>query len=299
MDRSSLTRYIWLSIAASIVTIIIKTAAWYLTDSVGLLSDAIESVINLLASVMAMWMFKIAILPPDENHEFGHGKAEYFSSFAEGLLILVAAGGIIYTAVDRFFNPQPIEQLGIGLAISFVAAVINFVVARILLKAGEKHRSITLEADSHHLMTDVWTSVGVIAGVGIAGITGWVRLDSIVAFLVGINIIVTAYKILKRSVSGLMDASLSAQELDIIESVFEKYREMGIKFHALLTRQGAFRRFVSVHILVSGDMSVHDAHHIADDVEADIRRALKNTVVFTHLEPADDKISFDDIKLDR
>jgi len=299
MDRSSLTRYIWLSIAASIVTIIIKTAAWYLTDSVGLLSDAIESVINLLASVMAMWMFKIAILPPDENHEFGHGKAEYFSSFAEGLLILVAAGGIIYTAVDRFFNPQPIEQLGIGLAISFVAAVINFVVARILLKAGEKHRSITLEADSHHLMTDVWTSVGVIAGVGIAGITGWVRLDSIVAFLVGINIIVTAYKIIKRSVSGLMDASLSAQELDIIESVFEKYREMGIKFHALLTRQGAFRRFVSVHILVSGDMSVHDAHHIADDVEADIRRALKNTVVFTHLEPADDKISFDDIKLDR
>ncbi|MCL2154679.1 MAG: cation diffusion facilitator family transporter [Leptospirales bacterium] len=299
MDRSFIIRYIRLSIAAAIFTIFLKSAAWYLTGSVGLLSDAFESVINLLAAIMAMVMLKIAHLPPDENHEFGHGKAEYFSSFVEGILILIAAVGIIYTAVVRFFDPQQIEQLGIGLLVSFTAAAINFVVARILLKAGKKYRSITLESDSYHLMTDVWTSAGVIIGVGIAGITGWVRLDSIVAFLVGINIIVMAYKIIKRSVAGLMDASLSSHELEIIESVFDGYRKKGIIFHALLTRQGAFRRFVSVHVLVSNEMTVHDAHHIADNIEEDIRKALKNTVVFTHLEPLEDEISFDDITIDR
>ena len=299
MDRSFLTRYIWFSIAAAIFTIFLKSAAWYLTGSVGLLSDALESVINLLAAIMAMAMLKIAHLPPDENHEFGHGKAEYFSSFVEGILILIAAAGIIYAAIVRFFAPQQIDQLGIGLIISFIAAAINFVVAKILLKAGEKYRSITLEADSYHLMTDVWTSVGVIIGVGLAGITGWVRLDSIVAFLVGINIIVMAYKIIKRSVAGLMDASLSTHELEIIESVFDGYRKKGIKFHALLTRRGASRRFVSVHVLVSNEMTVHDAHHIADNIEEDIRKALKNTVVFTHLEPLEDEISFDDITIDR
>jgi cation diffusion facilitator family transporter len=282
-----------------VFTIILKCAAWYLTGSVGLLSDAIESVINLLAAIMAMAMLKIAVLPPDKNHEFGHGKAEYFSSLVEGILILIAAGGIIYTAVKRFIDPQQIEQLGIGLIISFIAAAINFVVARILLKAGKKYRSITLEADSHHLMTDVWTSAGVIIGVGIAGITGWVRLDSVVAFLVGINIIVIAYKFIKRTVAGLMDASLSSHELDIIESVFDEYRKKGIKFHALLTRQGASRRFVSVHVLVPGNMTVHDAHHIVEDIEEDIRRVLKYTVVFTHLEPIEDEISFNDITLDR
>ena len=292
-------RYIWLSVAASIVTIIIKTAAWYLTGSVGLLSDALESIVNILAASMAMAMIRIASLPPDEKHEFGHGKAEYFSSLIEGILILIAAAGIIYTAVVRFFDPHPIKQLGIGLLASFIAAAINFVVARILLKAGKKYRSITLEADSQHLMTDVWTSIGVIAGVGIAGVTGWVRLDSIVALLVGINIIVMSYKILKRSVEGLMDASLPAFELEIIESVFDEYRKKGIKFHALLTRQGAARRFVSVHVLVPDEMTVDDAHHIADDIEEDIRKALRDTVVFTHIEPIGDEISLDDIKLDR
>jgi len=299
MNRSFLLRYIRLSIAASIAVIFIKTAAWYLTGSVGLLSDAVESVINLIAGVMAMVMFKISVLPPDKNHEYGHDKAEYFSSLIEGILILTASVGIICTAVVRFIDPQPIEKLGIGLIVSFIAAAINFVVARILLKAGRKYSSITLEADSYHLMADVWTSVGVIAGVGIAGITGWVRLDSMVAFLVGINIIVIAYKIIRRSVSCLMDTSLSSYELGIIESVLDEYRKKGIKFHALLTRQAASRRFVSVHVLVSDEMTVHDAHHIADNIEADIRAALKDAVVFTHLEPAGDEISLDDIKLDR
>jgi len=299
MNRGFLTRYIWLSIAAALATISLKTGAWYLTGSVGLLSDAMESVINLLAALMAMGMLRIAILPPDKNHEFGHGKAEYFSSFVEGLLIMVAAAGIAYTAGERFLNPQPLEKLGIGLIVSVIATVINFTVAKILLSAGKEYRSITLEADSHHLMTDVWTSVAVIGGVGAVGLTGWLKLDSIVAFGVALNILYTAFKIIKRSVEGLMDASLSPQEFDIIESVLSEYRKQGIQFHALLTRQGASRRFVSVHVLVSGNMTVHDAHHIAENIEKDIRNALKDTVVFTHIEPVDDEISLDDIQLDR
>jgi cation diffusion facilitator family transporter len=299
MSRVVLTRYIWLSIAAAVATIGLKTGAWYLTGSVGLLSDAVESVINLIAAVMAMIMLKISMLPPDSNHEFGHGKAEYFSSLAEGLLIMAAAGGIAYTAAERFINPRPVEQIGVGLFVSLIATVINFTVSRILLTAGKKYRSITLEADAHHLMTDVWTSVAVIGGVGAVGLTGWLKLDSIVAFAVSLNILWTAFAIIKRSVAGLMDASLSIQELDVIERVLSVYRERGVQFHALLTRQGASRRFVSMHILVPGSMSVHDAHHIAEDVERDIRKALPDTVVFTHIEPVDDEISFVDIPIDR
>ncbi|HNX22649.1 MAG TPA: cation diffusion facilitator family transporter [Spirochaetota bacterium] len=299
MNRSFLTRYIWLSIAAALTTIILKTGAWYMTGSVGLLSDALESIINLLAALMAMAMLRIAILPPDKNHEFGHGKAEYFSSFVEGLLIMFAAACIAYTAVERFLNPQPLEKLGIGLFVSVIATIINFIVAGILLSAGKKYRSITLEADSHHLMTDVWTSVAVIGGVGAVGLTGWLKLDSIVAFAVAMNILRTAYKIIRRSVEGLMDASLSPQEQETIESVLSGYRKQGIQFHALLTRQGASRRFVSVHVLVPGNFSVHDAHHIAENIEKDIRNALRDTVVFTHIEPVEDEISLDDIPLDR
>jgi cation diffusion facilitator family transporter len=299
MNRSFLTRYVWLSIAAALATIILKAGAWYLTGSVGLLSDAIESVINLIAALMAMAMLKISILPPDKNHKFGHGKAEYFSSLVEGILIMVAAAGIAYTAGVRFLNPQPLEKLGIGIVVSLAATLINFIVARILLSVGRKYRSITLEADSHHLMTDVWTSVAVIGGVGAVGLTGWLKLDSIVAFAVAMNILWTAFTIIKRSVEGLMDASLSMEEHAVIESVLSAYRKQGVQFHALLTRQGASRRFVSVHVLVPGSMSVHDAHHIAENIEIDIRNALSDTVVFTHIEPADDEISLDDIPLDR
>jgi len=299
MDRNFLTRYIWLSIAAALSTIILKAGAWYLTGSVGLLSDAIESVINLIAAMMAMVMMRIAVLPPDNNHKFGHGKAEYFSSLVEGLLIMVASAGIAYTAVLRFLDPKRLEQLGIGLFISFVASIINFAVSKVLLSAGKKYRSITLEADSHHLMTDVWTSVAVIGGVGAVGLTGWLKLDSIVAILVAMNILWTAYSIIRRSVEGLMDASLSPQEQEIIETVLSQYGKYGIQFHALLTRQGAARRFVSMHVLVPGNMSVHDAHHIAENIENDIREALPDTVVFTHVEPVDDEISLDDIQLDR
>ncbi len=298
MNRSFLTGYIWLSIAASIATLLLKTGAWYLTGSVGLLSDAIESIINLVAAIMAMVMMRIALLPPDKNHKFGHGKAEYFSSLVEGVLIMVAAVAIGWTSVERFLNPRPIDQLGVGLFVSLIATIVNFTVARILLSAGKKHRSITLEADAHHLMTDVWTSIAVIGGVGAVGITGWLKLDSIVAFAVALNICWTAFSIIKRSVEGLMDSSLSQQEQETIEKVLSEYRKQGIQFHALLTRQGAARRFVSMHVLVPGKMTVHDAHHIADTIEKDIRKALPDTVVFTHVEPVDDEISLDDIQLD-
>lgn len=299
MERSSLTKYAWLSIAAALATIALKTGAYFLTGSVGLLSDALESVVNLVAAVMALAMLTIAARPPDESHVYGHGKAEYFSSTVEGILIFVAAGGIMYTAIERLINPRPLEQLGLGLAVSLVAGLINLVVARILLSAGKLNRSITLEADAHHLMTDVWTSVAVIGGVGAAWLTNWLWLDAVVAIGVALNITWTAYQLIRRSVEGLMDASLPDLELKQIEAVLDSYRRKGFGFHALLTRRGAARRFISVHVLVPGEMTVHDAHHLAEEIESDIRQAVPDSVVITHLEPLDDEISLEDIAIDR
>ena len=299
MKRASLTRYAWLSIAAAVTTITLKAGAYVLTGSVGLLSDAIESVVNLLAAIMALSMLTIAARPEDESHTYGHGKAEYFSSNVEGVLILVAAAGIAATAIERLFNPREIEQVGIGLSVTVVATLVNFVVARILLKASGKHGSITLEADGHHLMTDVWTSVGVVAGVGAVGLTGWTILDPLIALAVAANIIYTGIKLIRRSIAGLMDASLSEEEMQSVEDVLEKYREKGIDFHALRTRQAGARHFISVHVLVPGDWTVHDAHHIAENIEEDIRVAVQNSVAFTHLEPIEDEISHYDIGLDR
>ncbi len=298
-NRAWLTRFAWLSIAAAAATIALKTIAYVLTGSVGLLSDAIESIINLVAAVVALGMLSIAARPPDESHLYGHGKAEYFSSSLEGLLILAAAGGIAWTAIQRLIHPRELEQLGLGLTVSAVAAVINFAVARVLLAAGKRHRSITLEADAHHLMTDVWTSVGVISGVGVVALTGWQVLDPLMALVVSANIIWTGFNLLSRSVAGLMDASLPQKDRQAIETVLAKYRERGIQFHALLTRQAASRRFISVHVLVPGDWTVHDSHHIAEDIERDIRHAVGDANVFTHLEPVEDEISMHDIPLDR
>jgi cation diffusion facilitator family transporter len=299
MNRPSLTRYAWLSIAAALTTIALKAGAYWLTGSVGLLSDAIESIVNLLAAIMALSMLMIAARPPDDSHTYGHGKAEYFSSNAEGVLILVAAAGIAVTAIERIFNPREIEQVGIGLGISIVATLVNFLVARTLHKAGKKYGSITLEADGHHLMTDVWTSVGVVVGVGAVGLTGWQILDPIIALAVSVNIIFTGIQLIRRSVDGLMDAALSPEEMQAVEDVLQKYREQGIDFHALRTRQAGARHFISVHVLVPGEWTVHDAHHIAEDIEGDIRVVVQNSVAFTHLEPIEDKLSHEDIYLDR
>jgi cation diffusion facilitator family transporter len=299
-NRAALTRFAWLSIGAALTTILLKAAAYLLTNSVGLLSDAMESFVNLAGAIMALIMLTIAARPADESHLYGHSKAEYFASVTEGLLILGAAIGIISAAVSRLLHPRALEQLGLGLAVSVAASIVNLVVSRILLREGKNRRSITLEADAHHLMTDVWTSAGVIGGVAIAGFTGWRTLDPLVAIIVALNIIWTGFQLVGRSVSGLMDAALPIQEQDLIKSVIEKYREKGVSFHALRTRQAAARRFVSVHMLVPGDWTVHDAHHIAEDFESDIRSTLGGVVtVFTHVEPVEDELSMEDMYLDR
>ena len=299
-NRASLTRFAWLSIGAAVATILLKSAAYYLTGSVGLLSDAIESLVNLTGAIVALIMLTIAARPADESHVYGHSKAEYFASATEGLMILGAAAGILITAVQRLLNPHTLEQLGLGLGVSASASVINFLVARRLMGEGKRNNSISLVADAQHLMTDVWTSVGVITAVGVVALTGWLILDPLIAFAVALNIVWTGLQLVNRSVSGLMDASLPAKELNLIQEVMANYRGRRVAFHALRTRQAAARQFVSVHILVSGNMTVHDAHHIAEDFERDIRAALGGAVtVFTHLEPAEDELSMEDINLDR
>jgi cation diffusion facilitator family transporter len=291
-DRLFLTRFAWLSIAAAITTILMKTVAYLTTGSVGLLSDAVESVVNLAGALMALSMLKLAAQPADTKHTFGHSKAEYFSSVIEGGLILVAAGGIAYTAIERMIHPQPLEQVGIGILVCTAASAVNFVVARILMKAAKAHNSITLEADSQHLMTDVWTSAGVIVGVGLIAVTGWTLLDPLVALLVAANIVWTGIGLIRRSVDGLMDVVLPIEDQQSIEKIMVKYREKGVEFHELRTRQSASHRFIVVHMLVPGGWTVHDAHHVAEDFESDIRLLLGDTFITTHLEPIDDNIAY-------
>jgi cation diffusion facilitator family transporter len=299
MDRSSLTRYAWLSIAAAIVTIGLKSVAYLLTGSIGLLSDAVESVVNLLGATIALSMLIIAARPPDKEHLYGHSKAEYFASGAEGILILIAAVSIGVAAIRRMIVPQLLEQAGAGLAVSTVASAINFGVARILLRAGKKNNSITLEADARHLMTDVWTSVAVIAGVGAVAVTGWKLLDPMVALAVAANIVRIGFQLIRRSVAGFMDTALPPEEQQMLLKVLDRYKEQGIQFHALRTRQAAGRRFVSIHVLVPGKWTTHKGHHLLEKVEADIRQALPGATVSTHLEPVDDPLSFQDIEIDR
>jgi len=300
MERTSLKKFAWLSIGAAIATIGIKTFAYFLTGSVGLLSDAIESLVNLAGAGMALGMLTIASRPADEDHVYGHSKAEYFSSVTEGILILGAAIGILTAAIQRLIDPKPLEQLGLGLGVSVSASIINWMVARRLMVEGKERSSISLEADAHHLLTDVWTSIGVIGGVAIAGFTGWNILDPIVAIAVALNIVWTGFQLVRRSVSGLMDEALPERDQQKIRQIMVQYHERGVDFHALRTRQAAARRFMSVHILVPGEWTVHDAHHIAEDFESDIRATLGGVItVFTHLEPAEDELSMEDMNLDR
>lgn len=295
--RSALTRYAWLSIAASIVIICLKTIAYWLTDSVGLLSDALESVVNLVAASVVLIVLTIAARPPDEDHPYGHDKAEYFSSGVEGGMIFVAALGITIAAVERLIHPRPLGQIGAGLSISLVASVINFAVARVLLKASREHDSITLEADARHLMTDVWTSIGVLIGVGAVVFTGWLWLDPVIAIAVAINITWTAVGLVRRSVLGLMDTALPEAELDVIHKALEPSGREGIRYHALRTRRAGARRFVSMHLLVPGAWSVQRGHDLAEDIEASIHESLPNTTITVHLEPLEDPRSWADTAL--
>lgn len=297
--KESLTRYAWLSVAAAVATIALKSAAWWLTGSVGLLSDALESLVNLVAALMALWMLTLAERPPDEEHAHGYSKAEYFSSGFEGGLIFLAAAAILWTAVPRLLHPQPIEQVGLGLAISVAASGINFAVALLLRRAGQRHHSITLEADAHHLMTDVWTSAGVVLGVGAVALTGWQRLDPLIAIAVALNILWTGAMLIRRSALGLLDRSLPPERRTRIQAVFARHEAAGIAFHALRTREAAGRSFVTVHVLVPGDWTVQRGHDLAEAIEADIRREIPGVSVTTHLEPKEDPASLLDEDLDR
>lgn len=295
----TLTRYAWLSIATAGGTILLKGVAWRLTGSVGLLSDAIESFVNLAGALMALAMLTLAARPADESHPHGHEKAEYFSSAFEGLLILVAALSIGYASVGRLLQPQPVEAIGVGLLVSVAASLLNLLTARVLLAAGRAHRSISLEADAHHLMTDVWTSAGVIAGVGLVWATGWLWLDAAVAMAVAANIIWTGWQLMRRSASGLMDAALPDDEVRQLESILAEFRREGFEFHALRTRQAGSRAFVSLHVLVPGQWTVQQGHDALERIEQRIREVVPRAHVSTHLEPLEDPRSGLDQALDR
>jgi cation diffusion facilitator family transporter len=298
-NRASLTRFAWLSIAAALLTILLKAIAYLLTGSVGLLSDALESFVNLAGAIMALAMLTVAARPADEDHLYGHSKAEYFSSGVEGTLILIAAISIGATAVQRLITPRPLEQIGLGIAVSAAASVINLIVAQILLRASKRDNSITLEANSQHLMTDVWTSVGVILGVGAVVLTGWQRLDPIVALIVAANIIWSGIHIVRKSVLGLMDTALPLDEQATVQKVLDKHVQKNVQYHALRTRQSGSRRFVSLHVLVPGNWTVQRGHELLERIEADIRQVLPSVTVFTHLESLNDPASWEDIALDR
>jgi cation diffusion facilitator family transporter len=298
-DRLFLRRYAWLSIAAALVTMTLKAIAYFLTGSVGLLSDAVESLVNLAGALMALWMLTVAARGPDEEHAYGHTKAEYFSSGAEGTLILFAALSIAVAAVQRLLAPRELEGLGPGVVVSAAASVINLVVARVLISAGRRFQSITLEADARHLLTDVWTSAGVLAALGAVYVTGWQRLDPIVALAVAANIVFSGFRIVRESVLGLMDTALPVKEREEVRAVLERHAVEGIQYHALRTRQSGARRFVSLHVLVPGEWTVHRGHELLEQIESDIRTVLPGTTVFTHLESVEDSSSWDDQLLDR
>lgn len=277
--------YFWISTAAAVVTIVLKGMAWWLTGSMGLLSDALETFVNLAGATFALWMITIANLPPDEDHPLGHGKAEYFSSGFEGLLIFCAAVAIIWSASLRLLQPQALESLGIGLAFSVVSGLINLFVALAMRRAAVRFRSIALEGDSRHLMTDVWTTAGVVVGVLLVSITGWLWLDPVVAILVGLHILVEGWRLVRASAHGLMDAALPAETVAEIEQVLVRYHAQGIRHTNLRTRRAGAESFVYIDILVPPDWNIVRAHALLDEIEADIRDLAPGMQVMTHPEP--------------
>jgi cation diffusion facilitator family transporter len=300
MQKSPLKKFIYLSIVAALATILLKFLAYYLTNSVGLLSDALESCVNLAAAVIALIMITIAEKPADEKHAFGHSKAEYFSSAIEGGLIMLAAFSIIWSALPRVIHPEPIENVDIGLLIAVGASGINLVVALVLLKNGRKNQSITLEADGKHLMTDVYTSAGVLIGIALVKLTGWLILDGVIAIGVALNILYTGYQLIHRSASGLLDSGINEPDRFKIIGVLEQLKSENLEYHSLLTRQAGQRKFVELHVLVPGQWTVKEGHDLAEKIEKDIRDLFDTPVtVFTHIEPIEDPVSMHDIGIDR
>ncbi|HUO44052.1 MAG TPA: cation diffusion facilitator family transporter [Burkholderiales bacterium] len=299
MARASLRNFALLSIAAALATIALKVLAWRLTGSVGLLSDALEGTVNLAGAIVMLVVLGIAALPPDEEHEYGYTKAEYFASGFEGMLILIAAAAIAAAAIERLLAPRPLEQVGAGLVVSAFASLINYIVARRLFKAGNDHRSIALEADAQHLMTDVWTSAGVIAGVAVAALTGWQPLDPLIALAVAAHIVWTGVRLVRRSFRGLLDQALPEADRAAVEQILARYRAQGVGFHALRTRQAGTRSFVSLHVLVPDEWTVARGHALLEKIEEEIRTMLSGAHVTTHLEPRDQPDSYHDMDLDR
>jgi len=295
-----LERYAWLSVAAAIATIALKALAWRLTDSVGLLSDALESIVNLAAALLALSMLRLAATPPDADHPYGFSKAEYFSAGIEGALIVLAAAGILWAAIPRLVAPQPLDMPFIGLGLTVAASAINLGVALVLLRAGRAHSSITLEADGRHLLTDVWTSAAVIVGVALVYVTGWLRLDPLIALAVSAHIVWTGFGLMRRSVRGLLDQAISTEDQREVAKLIEEYsRRYGVSFHAVRTRQAGARRFVSFHLLVPDDWTVKHAHQLSEEIESRMRSMVPSAAIFTHIEPISDPASYDDQELDR
>lgn len=292
-------RYAQISIVAAIATIGLKAGAYALTGSVGLLSDALESVVNLVAAIVALLALSVAARPADDEHTYGHGKAEYFASGFEGALIVVAALSIGVAAFPRLFEPRPVDHIGLGLAISMIASAINLGVARTLAQAARRYDSIALEADSQHLMTDVWTSIAVVVGVAVAAVTGWHRLDPLIALAVALRVVRLGIDLLRRSLLGLLDTALPGPVRAQIDAILKSHQGQRVEYHALRTRQAGSRRFISFHILVPGDWTVQRGHDLLETIEEEIRAAVPNSTVFTHLEPLEDPISFEDTRLER
>jgi cation diffusion facilitator family transporter len=288
-----------ISIAAAVITIGLKLGAYFLTGSVGLFSDAAESVVNLVAAVAALWALVYAARPPDEEHAFGHNKAEYFSSGLESALILIAAVWIGLAAWDRLMDPQPLQNVGLGLGVTLVASAINGGAALVILRAGQRLRSITLRADAHHLLTDVWTSLGVVLGVATAQLTGWLVLDPLIALLVTANILWTGVRLLRDTAQGLLDRALPPEDREAISKVLTRYEREGIRFHAVRTRASGPRRFISMHVLVPGEWTVQKGHDLSERIEKDLAAVLPQSTFFIHIEPSEDPVSFADQSLDR
>ena len=294
MPFASPRSYILLSVAAAVATIVLKTAAWRITGSVGLLSDAMESGVNLVAALGAFWALSLAAKPADRTHHYGHFKAEYFSSGLESVLIVLAALAIIHSAVGRLQAPEPLEQLGLGMALSLVATALNGLVAWVLLRASRHFHSITLRADAHHLFTDVWTSCGVLVGIGLVKLTGLTILDPLIAIAVALNIAFTGWNLLRETATDLLDRSLPVDEQDRLEALLDSRETEEIRFHALRTRVAGSRRFVAFHVLVPGQWTVQEGHDLCEQLEQEIAVALPRSDVLTHLEPIEDPKALDD-----
>jgi len=300
MQSKSLKKFIYLSIAAAVVTIGLKLSAYFLTGSIGLFSDALESGVNLIAAVFALFMITLAEKPADEEHAYGHNKAEYFSSAIEGGLIVLAAFSIIWSAIPRLIHPQPLENVGFGILVSFGASAINLAVGLVLIKNGKKNHSITLEADGKHLMTDVYTSIGVLIGIGIVKLSGWLILDGVVAIGVALNIVWTGYQLMRRSALGLLDSAIPEDERLLITNMLDGYKSENLEYHSLMTRQAGQRKFISLHVLLPGQLTIQEGHDMVEKIERGIRNLFNAPVtVFTHLEPVEDPVSMHDIGIDR